>query len=242
MFQPAFADHVLFVLFGIILPANAVFRSQPLMKSIDEWSTSMKLSFYQGNAIMLWGMAGVVAAVWYFSGRPLAELGLQLPESGTWATSLIISGAFLLAYGIDVWLEVATPEAREKTRRQWRENTPFLPENRQELRGFYGLALGAAVGEEVLFRGYFILYLLALLGTTTTTDKVLALVFPTIIFALSHYYQGWKAIAKIMVLSLAFGVIFLISHSLLLPILLHLIVDIAGGWLGYKLLRKTEEQ
>jgi membrane protease YdiL (CAAX protease family) len=91
----------------------------------------------------------------------------------------------------------------------------------------------------VLFRAYFITYLLAVLGTTTS-DKALALVLPTIIFALSHYYQGWKAIAKIAVLSLAFGIIFLISRSLLLPVLLHFIVDVMGGWLGYRLLRESD--
>jgi membrane protease YdiL (CAAX protease family) len=239
MFQPIFIDHILFILFGLILPANAIFRSQPLLKTIDEWSTEMKLAFYRGNSALLWGIAAVILAVWYFAGRPLADLGLQWPEAGTWERALAVSGAFLLAYGIDAWLEMATPQAREKTSRQWRAHTPFLPENKQELRGFYHLAFSAAVGEEVLFRAYFITYLLGVLGTTTG-DKALALVLPTIIFALSHYYQGWKAIAKIAVLSLAFGIIFLISRSLLLPVLLHFIVDVMGGWLGFRLLRESD--
>lgn len=199
----------------------------------------MKVAFYRGNSVMLWGMAAVVIAVWYFSGRELAGLGLQWPEPGTWFAALAVSAVFLAAYGIDAWLEVATPKAREKTRRQWRQNTPFLPENQRELRGFFSLSLSAAVGEEVLFRGYFIVYMLSMLGTTTA-DEVLALVLPTVIFALSHYYQGWRAIAKIAVLSLAFGIIFLVTHSLLLPVLLHLVVDVTGGWLGYRLLRGEE--
>lgn len=237
MTELTFADHLIFFLFGIVFPANAIFRAQPLLKSIDEWTTEMKLVFYRSNGAMLWLMAIVAVAVTYFSGRSLAELGFQLPQEGTWGSSLLLAATFLMAYGLDAWLEIASPQARRNTVEEWRANTPFLPETRRELRAFYGLAFSAAVGEEILFRGYFITYMLAILGTTYP-DKVAAIGIPTAIFAFSHFYQGWKAILKIAVLSVAFGFLFLISGSLLLPVVLHLIVDVVGGVLAFRLLKR----
>ena len=240
MVQLFLVDHVLFILFGVLFPLNAVFRAQPLLKTVQEWTTPLKLAFYRGNAAALWIMAAIIVGLWVFTGRPLASLGLQWPLSGSWDASLLAALVFSAAYGIDVWLEVATPAARRRTVAEWRENTPFLPENQKELRGFYGLAFSAAVGEEIIFRGFFITYLIALFGASMG-GQFAALLTATLIFALSHYYQGWKAVLKIAVLSLAFGSIFLISGSLLLPVLLHLVVDVLGGWLGYRLLSDPPE-
>jgi len=240
-FEPLIADHILVFLFGIVFPANAIFRSQPLMKTLGDWSTDMKIAFYRGNGAMLWLMAAVVVGLWLFAGRSLGDLGFRLPLPGTWMQSLLLSGAFLLAYGIDAWQEVATPGKREKTVSGWRKNTPFLPENKRELRAFFGLSFSAAVGEEVLFRGYFISYLLALFGLSYGA-KVAALLIPTAIFAVSHYYQGWNAIGKIALLSLAFGLLFLISGSLLLPVVLHLVVDVVGGWLAFRVMSESAQQ
>ena len=237
MFDPAIVDHVLFLVFGLLFPLNAAIRSQPVMKAIDTWDTSMKLAFYRGNSAVLWLITVVVLIVWLLTGRPLASLGFSWPAPGSWGLSLLVCCLFLATYAFDAWLEVATPAAREKNRREWRENTPFLPGNQKELTAFYRLAVSAAVGEEILFRGYFLLYLMAIFGDGAA-GKFTALLLVTLLFALSHFYQGWKAVIKIAVLSLAFGVLFLISGSLLLPVLLHLIIDIAGGWLGYYLLRK----
>jgi len=241
MLELFIVDHVLFILFGIVFPLNAVFRAQPLLKGMEDWTTPLKLAFYRGNSAALWIMSAIVVGIWLFAGRPLATLGLQWPQPASWPPSLGVTLLFVLAYGIDIWLEIATPAARRQTVAQWRKNTPFLPENQTELRGFSALAFSAGVGEEVIFRGFFITYLISLLGDTMG-GQFAALLIATLIFALSHFYQGWKAVVKIAVLSLAFGSLFLISGSLLLPVLLHLLVDLLGGWLGYRLLSSPEAQ
>lgn len=239
MIQPVILDHVLFVLFGLLLPANSVFRSQPRLGLVDKWDTHIKKAVYQGNSLFLWAIAVVVVMSWQFLGRPLSGLGFRWPEPGSWGPGLLISIVFLIAYGLDVWSEVSSPEALARTRRHWRKHTPFMPENQYELRQFMLVAVSAAVCEEILFRGYFITYLLAVFGDSLM-GKTLAVVIPTIIFALSHYYQGWKAVGKIALLSLAFGLIFIITKSLFLPIMLHLVVDVMGGWLSLIILKENE--
>ncbi len=241
MDHPALIDHILFILFGIILPVNAVFRAQPMLRQVKEWTTPLKVAFYRGNNASLWVLALIVVSIWLIMGRSLADLGFRLPLAATLGQSLLVALAFSVAYGLDLFTDLSSPEARARTRRHWQRNTPFMPENDVEVRHFTGVAFSAAVCEEVLFRGYFITYLLALLGPMSGA-KVLAITIPTIIFALSHYYQGWKAVAKIAALSLAFGWIFLISQSLLLPMVLHFLVDIISGWVSPLILERTGEE
>jgi membrane protease YdiL (CAAX protease family) len=240
MESPLWIDHLLALLFGVVLPFQAIFHTRPMLREIEHWDTPVKLTFYRGNNAFLWVMAFLVVSIWLLVGRPLSNLGLQWPPPETWRGSMGIALLFTLAYSLDVWRETATPRARRRTRDHFRRHAPFLPENQREWRAFRGVALSAAVGEEVVFRGFFITYVLAVLGDGAW-GIVAALLAPTFVFAASHAYQGWKAVIKIALLSLAFAALFLLSGSLLLPVVLHLLVDLAGGWLAFKLLSAYED-
>lgn len=241
MDHPALIDHILFVLFGIVLPVNAVVRAQPMLRQVKEWDTALKVAFYRGNNVSLWVLALIVVIVWLIMGRSLAALGFRFPLPEGAGQSLLIAGAFLVAYALDLYSDLSSTAARARTRRHWRRNTPFMPENDAEVRHFMSVAFSAAVCEEILFRGYFITYLLALLGPIAGAE-VLAIAIPTILFAFSHYYQGWKAVVKIAALSLAFGWIFLLSQSLLLPVALHFIVDAVSGWISPWILQGGDDE
>lgn len=176
-------------------------------------------------------MALTVLSVWWWLGRPLSALGMRWPEPGAWLQGMIGGGLFVAAYILDVWLEVRTPQALAKTRAHWRKYTPFMPENEQEVRLFYLVAISAAIAEEIVFRGFFVYYF------TTWFDGNpwsywLAIGLPSLIFAISHYYQGWKAMTKIALLSLIFGWLLVYTRSLLIPVVLHFAVDVAGGYLS----------
>ena len=233
---PLLIDHILFVLFGLILPLNSVFRAQPRLKTLGPWNTRMKIGFYMGNSLSLWALAIVVVLVWFFTGRSLATLGFRLPNPGSTNLSLIISLGFMVAYGIDILMDMWSDKAKTKAKKHLKKHTPFLPENNYELRHFSIVALSAGICEEILFRGFFITYLLSLFGNSFNAQAA-ALLIPTVIFAVSHFYQGWKAVAKIALLSLAFGILFIISESLLVPILLHIFVDLVSGYAGMKIVQ-----
>lgn len=233
---PIFIDHILFILFGLLLPLNSVFRAQPKLKSLGPWDTRMKIGFYIGNSLSLWVLAIIIVVVWLVSGRSLAWLGFQWSLAGSFGVSILISVVFLVAYGVDVFTDMRSDKAKLKAKKHFKKHTPFLPETAFELRQFTLVAVSAGVCEEVLFRGFFITYILGLLGDSIYAQAV-ALLLPTGIFAISHFYQGWKAVSKIALLSLAFGILFLISRSLLVPILLHTFVDLASGYAGLKIMQ-----
>ncbi|MBL0101804.1 MAG: CPBP family intramembrane metalloprotease [Saprospiraceae bacterium] len=51
-------------------------------------------------------------------------------------------------------------------------------------------------------------------------------------FSISHIYQGWAAVLKIIILSITLGFIFLYSGSLLYVILIHILIDLISGWIS----------
>ncbi len=78
----------------------------------------------------------------------------------------------------------------------------------------------AAVGEEMLMRGYFLNRLEGQLSTR------LAIFLQAVIFAGLHFYQGIVGVASIFILALIFGYAYIRSGRNLLPVILaHGIID-----------------
>ena len=230
------SDHLLLLIMGIILPLFAVFQSQPQLKDMT-FNTTEKLQVYYGNSIFQWIGTGIVFALWWINQRSYFDLGLGIPTLSPIVWGLI--GLFMLAYCIDVWWELRTPECKEATRQKWQENIPFLPVNWYELKHFFFVAFTAGVCEEIIFRGFFIQYFLAwnqdnLMGTW------LAIIIPAFLFSFGHIYQGHQAVFKTMLMAILFGWIFVLTNSLWIPILIHILVDAIGGYLALQILGTQE--
>lgn len=237
MSTPFLIDHIIFILFGLLLPANSMLRSKQQLQSIEDWDTPMKVAVYRGNSLFLWFIAFIIIIVWMATGRPLALLGFRPPLPGSLPMTGLISLIFLAAYTIDVGTDLMNSKAIEKARKHLYKHTPFIPATNYEMKQFLLVAVTAGICEEIIFRGFFITYFLGLFGDNLQ-GQTIALVVPTLLFALAHYYQGWKAIGKIAILSLAFGLIFLISRSLWVPMLLHFLVDWWSGLAGKFIINK----
>jgi len=99
----------------------------------------------------------------------------------------------------------------------------LLPRNRAELP--YGALLSANAGitEELFFRLY-----LPLLIVLAGGGAVLAFVAAALVFGLMHLYQGAAGVIGTSVMGLVFVLIYLVTGSLLLPILLHVLIDLNG--------------
>ncbi|HNP17130.1 MAG TPA: CPBP family intramembrane metalloprotease [Fulvivirga sp.] len=85
--------------------------------------------------------------------------------------------------------------------------------------------IGAALGEELLMRGFLLNQLAHLFGNTKWT-WFLALSFHAIIFGMLHSYQGLAGIITTTFIALIFGVVYIISNKRLFPVILaHLIIN-----------------
>ncbi|HTW63481.1 MAG TPA: CPBP family intramembrane glutamic endopeptidase [Bryobacteraceae bacterium] len=80
-----------------------------------------------------------------------------------------------------------------------------------------------AIAEEVIFRGYLILRLTEVTGST-----VAAILVSSVIFATGHGYEGTAGVVTVGFLGLAFAMVYVRTGSLTAPIVMHFLQDFIG--------------
>lgn len=234
---PLWADHILAFVFGIAIPFYAAYK-RPKDLSGRHFESHQKKTIYLANSLSLFLMALVIIIVWLLFKRPLSELGfkqINTINSWWWLTLL-----FVMLYTIDTWVAIRSKENLEKTFNDRKNKTPFMPTKLQELPLYFLMCLSAGVFEEIIFRGFLVTYFMYLLSDIVS-GEMWAVFLPAIVFSVAHYYQGSKAVLKILILSVLFGYIFILSDSLLIVMLLHFLVDAVGGLLTFKFMKKEME-
>jgi uncharacterized protein len=100
------------------------------------------------------------------------------------------------------------------------------------------MCMSAGVFEEIIYRGYMVTYFLPEYNFRSGLP-ILAVMAPAFLFSLAHYYQGWQAVLKIFLLSLLLGMIFLSSGTIWVVMLIHFLIDLAGGLVAMKLMKEA---
>ena len=204
--------------------------------SLVRYNSRQKRAIYISSSLTLAFLAAVILSVWLIFGRPPAAMGLTLQiEGGLWVGPLI---AFVMIYTVDTIFSVSTPDKIATAASDWQKRTPFMPTNMNEFLPYLLVCLCAGIFEEVIYRGYLVTYF-SFLFRNTVPQEILSIVLPALIFSISHFYHGLKDIIKILVLSILFGYIFLLSGSLVIGMLLHFFANVIGGLLSVKYM-KTE--
>lgn len=229
-------DHIYAVLLlGIFL--IAVFKSQPQLKDA-KLDTSDKLAFYWSNSLFLYWIAGLAVLYWWLAGRDFQSLGFRWPRSESMLACSGLIALYATFYGFHMWLKLGTKQRFEKTRETWRRLTPFLPATRTEVMHGLQLAFCAGVTEEIVFRGYLINYFTALFAGQQLFDPAepaawwavaIGVSVPAVLFAAWHRYSGWSNVFHIAWSSIVFGLIFVLSQSLLIVMVLHVTIDVIAN-------------
>ena len=99
----------------------------------------------------------------------------------------------------------------------------MLPTTRMQRWWWVLVCLSAGIGEEWVFRG-FVLHLL------TETWPELAgwavLLVAAAVFGMAHAYQGWRGVLATAVVGLLLSVLYLGTGNLLLPMVVHALIDL----------------
>jgi uncharacterized protein len=220
---PNFVDHILVLLFGLVLPFFSGIRGSEQMGNIH-FDESTRRRFFIGNSLLLWLLTAIVLGIWLFFGRPFSLMGFRYIEKG-WITWML-TGIMVIGYAADILFSHASPEELRKTQEQWETSVPFLPEHYRELPAYSFMCITAGICEEILYRGFMVTYFI---DPMQNGFPWMAAVFPAILFSLAHFYQGYKSMAKIFILSMLFALIFIFSKSLLIVVIIHILVDFIGG-------------
>lgn len=101
----------------------------------------------------------------------------------------------------------------------------LMPATRREKRLYAGLSICAGFGEELAYRGYAIPAVIVAGGSAPV-----ALALTSAAFAVLHSYQGVLGVVRTGVVGVIMGVVFLHTGSVWPPVLGHVLIDLAVGF------------
>lgn len=230
------ADWVIAVVLVVVAPIGGIQTRRRFERSVASGRPDARLSPYVWAMVRQWTLTLIVLAFWAGVSRPVDALGLVWPSgAAVWWTVLIV-GLFAGLYGLQVTSVRRSPEARAKVREQLASRPSvrlILPATPRELQAFAAVAVTAGFCEEVLYRGYLFWFLSSLMPSTAAIAAAIAA------FGIGHVYQGLRDVfltGAVGALALAF---YLVTGSLVAPIAVHTILDLANGFIGYTAYRDS---
>ncbi|MEG0513149.1 MAG: CPBP family intramembrane glutamic endopeptidase, partial [Clostridia bacterium] len=104
----------------------------------------------------------------------------------------------------------------------------LIPRTKKEKTWFFFTALTAGICEEIVFRG-FLLFLVGALLPATSPYFLVGMI--GVLFGSAHFYQGVRGVCKTAAIGLLFGFLYVCTDSLYPCILLHFLFDISSVFL-----------
>jgi membrane protease YdiL (CAAX protease family) len=211
----------------VLLPLHG-WRAWPrLLARLRAGAPGVRAREYAMTMALQWGLAGAALWRWLAADRPLIALGFAAPL--TWRFFVVAALATAM-----VALLVRTIRRLSRPGRDWSRMgerlgsvLPMLPHTSLEMNLFVALSLTAGVCEEVLFRGFLLWWLAAIVGI------VPGLLIATLSFGLAHAYQGRSGVVKTGIVGLVMSLLYLLGGSLWPLFALHAALDLQGGYIGW---------
>ncbi len=166
-------------------------------------------------------LTGLGTSVWRGTGAAAAPAGDRTDTLETLAGMLV--GLLVATLATIVVLRIVGRRTRRLPLAGATAVSPMLPTTARGRRGWASLSLMAGVTEEITYRGLLVLTLALLLPGA---DPRLVVVLAAVLFGLAHVYQGWAGVLATGVLGAVFAQLYLATGSLLIPMLLHVLIDL----------------
>lgn len=203
-----------------------LYRSNP--------KTPVKLAAYGIVAALLWSLAAAAVRIdglHRLLGYPTArQAWLWAPAISGVVLSLLV-GAYMTAGLLPLVQSLRGARWRQAydaaIRRGFADIPGLIPNNATERAAWIFLSFSAGVCEEAIYRGFMIRFL----HETTSLPLFGALAASSLIFGLAHLYQGVAGVLRTSIAGLAFGLLFLLSGSLIPCIVLHVLLDLQMAYI-----------
>lgn len=178
-----------------------------------------------GRLLLLeWGLVAIVVAVSLVAaGVGWSELGLRWPDRVGFISGLVAVVIFAVTVLSVRALRAGVLREAGSESAALRSVGSLLPRTEPERRLFAAVALTAGIAEEVVYRGFGIAVLAALLPSLPWWCLVL---IAGAAFGLAHAYQGIAGIVTTGLLGSVLAAVYLDTGSLLVPIALHAMIDL----------------
>ena len=229
-------DHVLILLLFVAHPVHSALTSRYYVARAKAGQPVERVRFYRETIAVEWLFLVLLMAAWFDFGRPLADLGfVRSGGPGLWAGIAFCIAA--TAYLFYAWRSMKKAPAGEKARHAslFGDVVHFVPHNRHELNNFYAVSVTAGIVEEIVYRGFVIWYLGQYMPVWG------AVVVSSVAFGLGHSYQGASGAVRAGLVGLVFGVLYVGTGSIWLPIIAHILLDVLQGAAIHEILRKDDD-
>ncbi len=222
-------QHLLFLSLLVVAPLWDLYSTRKLKRNP---SSERKIRYYKAICTWLW-IASALAVV-PIGFRPLFTI-TPSPGEIPWLflhlwVRLLVEALIAILVVISVVLPVGTVIWKRLTKRPLKYSSAalrsfsyFFPLTWTERRWWVLVCITAGACEETLFRGFMLHYLHVFPWTLNLT---LALLISSVIFGLNHLYQGAGGLAGTAIVGFLFGLLFLLTGNLALPILVHVVMDL----------------
>ena len=187
-----------------------------------------RVKSYRRTILYQWGVTLILLLLVGF--RTLARSPAVLPGVPALTSGFLVAVLPGLLIGLlaPVLLAQWNPATRKKLEASFTGIAYYLPRTGRERALFALVCVTAGVCEEIIFRGWIIRYLAALpFGLTLWGSLGLS----SALFGLVHLYQGWRGVALTAVLGGMLGLLFLVTGNLIVPVILHVLIDLRALWL-----------
>ena len=180
-----------------------------------------RVQVYVTSAVMILFLGVLSLAL---GSRLVGMEGMGLPIEPGRVVYVMSWGAGVLVLGTaTLWFFLVL-----RKRGGWEESRvvhELLPVTRREKGLYAGLSLCAGLGEELAYRGYAIPAVIVAGGSAPV-----ALALTSAAFAVLHSYQGVLGVVRTGVVGVIMGGVFLYTGSLWPPIVGHVLIDLAVGF------------
>ena len=228
-------DHSFIFVIAIVYPIVSLVSYRRLLARVARGEKFVRTDAYKSTVISHWCLFALAMALWAVSDRNWADLGFGLTLDGAFFAAAILTIVGIVALYFQLRQVTGGDQATlQRFRDQIGDLDLFLPRNGNELGRFYGLSLTAGIVEEVLWRGFMIWYLSLFMPVWA------AAVLSSIGFGIAHAYQGIRNMPQIAMVGGALALLFVLSGSVWLPMIMHTAIDMFQGRLAYEVVNLTD--
>ena len=225
-------DHALvIVLLVVVFPLVGWWSYRRFLERAAVEGEPALIREYQ-QTIFFWraGLAIATIAVWLGQQRPLGALFTTENGLGDSGLAYGMAAGFTIAVLVRPILALTSAKAAAQIAETLKPFAPFLPKSRKALAWGIGVSVAAGVAEEIAYRGFLVAYVSSLAPTWV------AIGVSALLFGAAHLYQGMAGVLATTALGAILAVIYWSTGSLLLPMLLHTLIDISAMWTAYLVL------
>ena len=223
-------QHLLFLFLLVVAPIWDLYAIPKLKRNP---SSEHKIRYYK--MLCAWTWIASALAVVAIGFRPLftispspGEISWLVPHP--WVRYLVealiaiaVIIIVVLPVGVVIWKKLTKRPLKYSAAAALKSFSYFLPATWTERHWWVFVSITAGVCEETLFRGFMLHYLHVFPWTLNLT---LALLISSVIFGFNHLYQGASGVAGTAIVGFLFGLLLLLTGSLLLPIIFHGVMDL----------------